>query len=306
MDVAIIGAGAIGGYYGARLAHSGHRVHFLARSNYEHLRQHGLKVESVEGDFSLSAAEIHVYNDWAALPACELVCVTTKAGANATVFPQLGAILQPGTDIVLLQNGFGAEEQLAALYPQARIFAGLCFICTYRVAPGHVRHTAHGAISLAALHRSDDDRLPALAQVFRQAGLTAPVLSDVRTARFRKLVWNIPFNGLSVVLDATTDKLLAAPPARRLLTDLMTEIRQAAAASGIVIEAAFVDQMLAVTEPMGAYSPSMRLDYLAGRPLEIDAIYRQVIADARTHGFTMARTEQLADQLEYCQDRPRP
>jgi 2-dehydropantoate 2-reductase len=303
MDVAIIGTGAIGGYYGARLAHSGHQVHFLARSDYGQLRDHGLKVESVEGDFSLTPGDIRVYDDISQLPACDLICVTTKATTNDTVLPQLGPVLKPGSAILLLQNGFGVEERLAALYPGAQIFAGLCFVCTFRAGPGYVRHTAYGAISLAALNPADRGRLPDLSQIFRDAGLEAPILGDVLTARFRKLVWNIPFNGLSVVLNATTGELLESAPARRLLTALMREILEAAAACGVVIEDDFITQMLAITEAMETYSPSMRLDYLAGRPLEIDAIYRQVIAYAQAHGFTMTRAKQLADQLEYLQSR---
>ncbi|MDR1266537.1 MAG: 2-dehydropantoate 2-reductase [Propionibacteriaceae bacterium] len=306
MDVAIIGTGAIGGYYGAKLARGGHRVHFLARSDYQTLLDHGIEVESVAGDFCLPREAFSVWRDPADLPACDLVCLTAKATANADLLPRLGPALKPGATILVMQNGFGVEERLAALYPQAHVCAGLCFVCVTRPSPGHVRHTAYGAVSLAPLDPADAPRVETLAQAFVAAGLEAPVLSDVLTARLRKLVWNIPFNGLSVVLEATTGDLLASPPARRLLIALMGEVLAGARACDVIIEQAFIDQMLAVTQSMASYDPSMRLDHLAGRPMEIDAIYRQVMALVHSHGFNMALTGQLADQLEHIQNRPRP
>ncbi|MDR1078596.1 MAG: 2-dehydropantoate 2-reductase [Propionibacteriaceae bacterium] len=304
MDVAIIGTGAIGGYYGAKLARAGHRVCFLARSDYQRLVDHGIAVESVAGDFDLPPQAFTVRRDPADLPACDLVCLTAKATANDDLLALLGPALKPGATILAMQNGFGVEERLAGLYPQAHVCAGLCFVCVTRPSPGHIRHTAYGTVSLAPLDPGDAPLVEDLARVLTAAGLEAPVLGDVLTARLRKLVWNIPFNGLSVVLEATTGDLLASPPARRLLTALMGEVLAAARACGVVIEEAFIPQMLAVTESMASYDPSMRLDHLAGRPMEIDAIYRQVMALARAHGFDMALAGQLADQLEHIQNRP--
>jgi len=303
MDIAIIGTGAIGGYYGARLAHAGHTVHFLAHTEYAHLKAHGLTVESYLGDFSLPPEDLNVYGDIVDLPACDVVCVTIKATANEAVLPILWPVLKPGGVILLMQNGFGVEQQIAARHPDIHVVAGLCFICSFRDGPGHVRHTAYGEISLGPLDPSDRPVVDGLAELFAGAGVGVKVLGDVVTARFRKLVWNIPFNGLSVVLDATTTELAESPAARRLLRALMEEIAAAGAACGITVEPEFIDQMMASTDDMDAYNPSMRLDYLAGRPMEIDAIYRNVIAYAQAHGFAMTRAEQLADELEYLQLR---
>jgi 2-dehydropantoate 2-reductase len=301
MDIAIIGTGAIGGYYGARLAHAGHAVHFLAHTEYAYLKAHGLKVDSYLGDFSLPPDGLLVYADSADLPAVDLVCITAKATANDAIFPALGRLLKPGGTLLLMQNGFGGEQQLAGLYPEAHVVAGLCFICSFRDGPGHVRHTAYGEVSLGPLTPADRPAADAVAAAFAAAGVAVQVLGDVVTARFRKLVWNIPFNGLSVVLGATTTDLAESPAAQRLLRALMEEIAAAGAACGITVEAEFIDQMMASTGGMDAYNPSMRLDYLAGRPLEIDAIYRHVIAYAKDHGFAMTRAEQLADELEFLQ-----
>ncbi|MDR1808053.1 MAG: 2-dehydropantoate 2-reductase [Propionibacteriaceae bacterium] len=303
MDVAIIGAGAIGGYYGARLAHGGHTVHFLAHSEYDHLKAHGLRVDSVEGDFSIPANELHVYNDVVDMPPCDLVCVATKATANDDVLPILWPVMKPDGVLLVMQNGFGIEQQLAARHARVHIFSGLCFICAFREGPGHVRHTAYGAITLAPLNPDDQVRLGQLEHLLTAAGLEVSTQPDVVTARFRKLVWNIPFNGLSVVLDATTKDLAESPAADRLVRALMAEVVEAAAACGVTIDAGFIDEMAGSVAGMAEYSPSMRLDYLAHRPLEIDALYRNVAAYAKDHGYTMARTEQLADELDYLQAR---
>ncbi|MDR1824926.1 MAG: 2-dehydropantoate 2-reductase [Bifidobacteriaceae bacterium] len=298
MDIAVIGTGAIGGYYGARLATAGHRVHFWSRSEHAHLTAHGLTVDSCLGDFSLEHPLAYARIDQ--MPPCDVVLVTIKATANDQVFDAIGPVVKPGSQIVLMQNGFGNEPVLAALYPQARIYAGLCFICSFRDGPGVVRHTAYGNISLASL-LPDAAGLAELAGLFNGAGVETQVIGQVVEARLRKLVWNLPFNGLTVVLNATTEDIAASPPARAMAAGLMAELLEAAQACGSPIEPAFADQMLATIDPMGPYNPSMRLDFLAGRPMEIDAMYWNVIRYAAQHGYDMRAATLLARQLEHRQ-----
>jgi 2-dehydropantoate 2-reductase len=299
--VAVVGTGAIGGYYGARLAHAGHRVRFVARSGADALREHGLTVDSWLGDFSVRRPDVR--GDVADLPPSDLVLVATKATGNDDVFPSLGPALKPGAALVCLQNGFGAEERLAALHPRAHVFGGLCFICSYRTdEPWVIEHTAYGRLSLAALDPVGAAReLDRLAAVFRGAGVDTEVLGGVLEARLRKLVWNIPFNGLSVILGATTGDLAASPAARRAVESLMSEVIEAAAAGGVVIEPEFAVSMMGTTDSMDAYNPSMRLDHLAGRPMEIEAIYWNVIRWAESLGCEMPRAALLAWQLEHVQ-----
>ncbi|MDR1799524.1 MAG: 2-dehydropantoate 2-reductase [Bifidobacteriaceae bacterium] len=298
MDIAVIGTGAIGGYYGARLARAGHRVHFWSRTEHAYLRDHGLTVDSYLGDFSV--AKPLAYAQIADLPACDIVLVTIKATANQAVFPALAPVIKPGTAVVLMQNGFGNEPLLAKLYPQARIYAGLCFICTFRDGPGRVRHTDYGLVSLAS-QVPDAARLADLAAVFMGAGIETKTVGQVLEARLRKLIWNVPFNGLTVVLDATTADLAASPSIQVLAHAMMEELIEAAAAAGVTIEASFADEMLATLDTMGPYNSSMRLDYLAGRPLEIEAMYWNVIHFAAQHGYQMKYATMLARQLEYRQ-----
>jgi 2-dehydropantoate 2-reductase len=300
VEIGIVGSGGVGGYYGARLAHAGHTVHFQTRSDAEHIREQGLRVTSPEGDFSIdrpsAAASI------ADLPPCDLLLVAVKATANAQVIPQLGHALKPGGSMVLMQNGFGAEPAFAVAYPKVPLYAGLCFVCSSRVGPGHIEHAAYGKVSIAGW-RPDPEGASALVSMFEDAGVEAEALPDVTTARLRKLVWNIPFNGLTVVLDATTAELLEDPHARALVRDMMVEVSDAAAAGGVDIPSSFIDEMLRTTDLMPAYDPSMRLDYLAGRPMELDSMYGNVITWARTKGFEMPRAQAVVNALHFLQSR---
>ncbi|MDR0875356.1 MAG: 2-dehydropantoate 2-reductase [Clostridiales Family XIII bacterium] len=300
MDIAIIGTGAIGGYYGARLAHSGNDVHFLLHSDFEYVKEHGLTVDSHFGDFSLPKPKI--YANTREMPPCDLVCVAVKATANAVIFPQLAGVVKAGGAILLLQNGFGYEPQLAALYPKQSILAGLCFICSYRDGPGRVRHTDYGKLSLAAMD-NDGDALARISELFERAGVETEVKADLTEARIRKLMWNIPYNGMSVIADCRTDALVKNPAMRSATCAVMDEILQAAKAVGAAIEPSFADEMVRLTDEMVPYDPSMRLDFLAGRPLEIEAIYGNFIDYAEQRGYEMRFAKMMKWQLEYLETR---
>jgi 2-dehydropantoate 2-reductase len=308
---AVIGVGAVGGYYGARLAAAGHELHVVARSDAEHLRRHGLRVDSVDGDLSLPAGSFAVHDDPAGVPAVDVVVLAVKT----TVGPDEAARLvrplaRPGTIVVALQNGLGVEAPLAAVAPGCPVLGGMCFVCTTKVGPGHVHHLDFGAVTLGE-HTADGrpagvtPAVEAVAADLRAAGVPAHGLDDLATGRWQKLVWNIPYNGLSVVLDAGTDELMADPSARALVRDLMGEVIGGATACGHPIPDRFADDMLTATDAMKPYRTSMKHDHDAGRPLEIDAIYEAPLAAAEAAGFPMARTGAVARQLHFLDGRKR-
>ncbi|MDR0885739.1 MAG: 2-dehydropantoate 2-reductase [Clostridiales Family XIII bacterium] len=337
LDIAIIGTGAIGGYYGSRLHHAGHSVHFLVHSEkeYEHIEKNGLKVDSFLGDFSVEHPLI--YKNVTEMPKADLIIIAVKATANDTIFPMIAPLVKDDadttdsekTDIILMQNGFGFEKRLALLYPNSRIFGGLCFICSFKDSLGHIRHTDYGAITLAqylvgqdvphddlivvdrsskddlddaldGLHDfKDDEALEALADILRGADIEVSVNHNLVEARIKKLIWNIPYNGLSVICDCNTDVMTQDPSLRLLVRATMEEIREAAYASGIVISEEFLDEMVQLTVDMEPYSPSMRLDYLAGRMMEIEALYTGIIHYASNYGYNMKIVKTLRCQLQY-------
>jgi 2-dehydropantoate 2-reductase len=299
---AVIGTGAIGGFYGAMLQRAGCEVHFLLRSDYEYVKENGLVVNSIFGDFILSS--VNAYRDAADMPPCDVAIAAIKATQNSCLKEILPKIVKPGATILLLQNGIGVEPELARLLPNHPILSGLCFICSNKVGMGHVHHLDYGDITIGAYADGYEPagitkEMMAIADDFNIAGIPTILIEDLQLARWRKLVWNIPFNGLSVVLDAKTDKMMADPATRELAADLMHEVLAAAAACDCDIPAEFVTKMIDFTTEMQPYLTSMKLDYDNGRSLEIEAIYANPLRLAKERGVAMPKTEMLYQQLRF-------
>jgi 2-dehydropantoate 2-reductase len=296
----IVGAGALGAYYGASLAHAGLDVRFLLRSDWEQVRAHGLRVESVRGDLSLASPSI--FRNPAEVPPSDVVLVGLKTTANHALASLLGPLTRPDATVLMMQNGLGIEEEAAAVVPGRTVLGGLAFLCANRVGPGHVRHLDYGSVRLAE-YRSDGSAagvtpaMEAIAADFGAAGIRVDLEEDLRVARWKKLVWNVPYNGLCVVRDTTTDVLMADPPTRALVREIMGEVRAIARGCGCDVPESFVEKMLADTEAMASYRPSMKLDFDAGRPLEVEALYARPIAAARAAGVACPRIEELHADL---------
>lgn len=302
--IGIVGAGAIGGFYGTLLARAGHDVHFLLRSEYETVRQQGLTVHSaVHGALHLDG--VQAYRHAEQMPACDWLLLGAKTTSNAELAPLLGQIAAPGARIVSLQNGLGVEDALCPLLPAGlHLLGGLCYVCAYRSAPGVVEHQSLGAVSLAyhsgpaAVGEASaivDDAV----QLFGSSGVNASGLPDLEQARWQKLVWNAPYNGVSVLLDAGTKGLMSHPQSRLLVKTLMEETIRAAAACGYVLPAGLADRMLAGTDAMPDYFPSMYHDFKHRRPLELEAIYEVPLSRAVAAGCDMPRTEMLLQALKF-------
>lgn len=301
----VVGAGGVGLLYGARLAAAGHEVRWLVRSGAEEIRRGGVEVRTGGAVLRIPAPEVQVFTDPADVPAADVVLLATKATANDALGELLRPACAPGSTVVVFQNGLGAEEQVRAEVPQVgAVLGGLCFVCVHRTGPGRADHLDYGAVTLAPLDGADLPAAEAVAHDLAAAGVETAVLPHLGVARWRKLVWNIPFNGLCTVLDARTDALLADPHSRALVADLMDEVIVAANAAGCPIPTAFRDEMLATTDAMAPYDPSMKLDHDAGRRLEIEAIYDTATAAARHAGAPMPRAEALAAMLRFL-DRTR-
>jgi 2-dehydropantoate 2-reductase len=199
---------------------------------------------------------------------------------------------------------------LSELAVLATVLGGMCFICSNKVGPGHIRHLDFGAITIGEQRAGRTSAgitaaVDAVSSDLEAAGLPVQRIENLVAGRWRKLVWNIPYNGLSVVLDAGTDELMADPVTRALVADLMAEVLGAAEACGHHIEPDFIPYMLRTTDKMTPYKTSMKLDFEARRPLEIDAIYGAPITAARAAGFEMVRTETLFAQLQFLDARNR-
>lgn len=297
MRYAVIGTGAVGGYYGGRLANAGHDVHFLLHSDYDYIKQNGLQVDSCNGSFHLDSPNI--YRSTADMPKADVVIVALKTTRNLLLKELLPPLLHSETLVLLIQNGIGPEPELQQWFPNLYIAAGLAFICSAKTEPGRVNHQCYGNINIGNYSCKNTEIIDCLMSDFIQSGINA-ALVEYHEARWKKAVWNMPFNGMTVVMNAQTDKLLAQPDTLSLIRRQMLEVIGAAQALGVKnIDATFADKMIENTIKMVPYSPSMKLDYEYHRPMEIDFLYTNAIKAAHSVGYTMPCLEMLEAQLRF-------
>ena len=276
---AVLGSGAVGGLYGGMLAHAGADVHFLLHSDIDHVRKHGLRVESVLGDFHL--ADPNVYDSVDQMPRCDVVLVALKTTLNDQLDRLLPPLVDSSTVVLTLQNGLDVEADAERSVGKGRVLGGCCFLCSNKVGAGHIRHLDYGRIAFGVYRSAETDRETRdVEQRGRQiladlqaAGVDANWSDDLAATRWRKLMWNIPFNGLSVTLDASTDKLIGCPVSRRLAEQLIEEVHRGAATCGVSVPDEARAQTIRNTEKMVPYDSSMRLDDKHGRPMEVEAIF---------------------------------
>lgn len=291
--IAIVGAGSVGCYYGARLA-SVAEVSFLMRSDLAAVRERGLRVHSVAGDLHLDP--VRAFATTEEIGPADLVVVALKTTANEALPELIPPLLKPGTVLLTLQNGLGNEAFLASAFPGRPVLGGLCFVCINRGEPGVIHHLAHGKVEMGA--HSGSEALASVADLFVRAGLDCRVSPDLGLARWRKLVWNVPFNGLSIAAGGIDTRRILDDPALLARTRaLMDEVVATAAALGHRIGPDFVEANLRGTMEMGPYQPSSLVDFLAGRSVETEAIWGAPLREARALDVPVPELERLHRQI---------
>jgi 2-dehydropantoate 2-reductase len=303
--IGILGSGAMGAFYGARLSRAGHDVHFLMRSDYDAVRSKGLFIKSFEGDFHIHPP---AYRTASEMGACDLLIVGLKSTDNDALPDLLRSTTTPESIVLTLQNGLGNEEAveiaLNGLYPdlnaEERVLGGVAFICSNRTGAGEIHHMDHGWIRMAEFRGPARERTNSVAELFRSAGIRCDVYDSLITARWEKLVWNIPFNGLGVAARADTERILSNPALCAAARGLMDEVIAAAAGDGVTIKPSLAEKMMKNTTTMGAYRTSMQIDYEAGRPLEVEAIIGEPLRRAQRADIPTPRLEMLYGIIREC------
>ncbi|GAX37795.1 putative 2-dehydropantoate 2-reductase [Nodularia sp. NIES-3585] len=303
---AILGTGALGGFYGAKLQQAGLDVHFLLKSDYEQVSQSGLFVESKDGDFTLT--QVNAYNNVEQMPRCDVVIVALKTTQNHLLPKLLPPVVKDSGVVLVLQNGLGVEENIARIVSNVQVMGGLCFLCSNKVGAGHIRHLDYGKITLGEYtpeyqQHSITDRMQQIADDFQNAGIPIELAADLLVARWQKLVWNIPYNGLSVILNATTDELMADADTRKLVEQLMNEVAAGAKSSGRIIPESFIQTMLNYTVKMKPYRTSMKIDYDQHRPLEVEAIFGNPLKKVQAAGVNLPQINCMYHQLKFLNKR---
>lgn len=315
MKIAVVGCGALGSYYGARLCRAGHETHFLLRSDYETVRQRGVTIRSPEGDFHVQPI---CARDPGEIGPAELVLIGLKTTANAALPKLLPPLAGPDTLVLTLQNGLGNEEAVAALVGADRTLGGLCFVCLNRIAPGEILHVAHGAVVMGEYGRPPQPRTHRIAEVIKDSGVFCKVTEDLAATHWEKLVWNIPFNGLGVAGAAgieavesgriapgkklgpclTTDILLGDPRWEKLVRELMMETIHAARALNLSVPESAAERQIARTRDMGPYKASTLIHFERGQELELESLFLEPLRQARKAGADCPRLEALCEVLK--------
>jgi 2-dehydropantoate 2-reductase len=323
MKVAVVGCGAVGSYYGAKLSRAGQDVHFLLRSDYDVVRHKGVTIRSRDGDF-------HVDPKCARTPKeigpVDLVLIGLKTTANDQFPSLLPPLVGPRTAVLTLQNGLGNEELLANIIPVEQILGGLCFVCLNRPQPGLIQHIDHGAIVIGEFNRYPEPRTHDFATMFRNAGVPCKVADNLAQAHWEKLTWNVPFNGLGVASVAgkeavlsgklrpdaplgpclTTDQLLADADWEMLVRELIREVIAAARGLGFKLSDDLEQKQVERTLTMGAYKPSTLIDFERRQPLELQSLFLEPLRQARSVGVATPRLENLSRILEHLEFTAKP
>ncbi|NET72463.1 MAG: putative 2-dehydropantoate 2-reductase [Sphaerospermopsis sp. SIO1G2] len=306
LSYAIIGTGALGGFYGAKLQNAGSEVHFLLNSDYEQVSQNGLIIQSKDGDFMLP--QVNAYNNVEKMPPCDVVIVALKTTKNYLLPQLLPPVIKDNGTILVLQNGLDIETEIAQIVKNVTIIGGLCFLCSNKVGAGHIHHLDYGQITLGEYavnyqQMGITSRMQEICQDFENAGIKIELTEDLLLGRWKKLVWNIPYNGLSVILDATTDELMANSYTRALVEKLMLEVQLGAKSTGREIPDSFMQMMLDYTLKMKPYRTSMKIDFDEFRPLEVEAIVGNSIKKAAENNVILPLISGLYQQLKFLDER---
>ena len=298
MKYGIIGTGAIGGVLGGLLCQKGHDVCFVAKSNFGALQKTGLTL--ISNDQTIAVHPI-VYNDISDMPKCDVLILLTKATANAELLPKLPNALNPGGSIIILQNGIGAEESLAGSVKSEQLFGGICYIKARQIQPGVMSYQGQEFVTIAPYATNDQSqlRLGEIAADFNAAGIKTTVTDSLVNVRWKKLVMSIPFITLSIKYNAKFHQILTEHYDE--LTELANEVAEGGRSCHIDIPQAWVENELnkwrTLFLRLPDSQPSMKDDYDARRPMEIEAIFFNVMKLAKQNGLSLPKTSAMYNEM---------
>lgn len=322
-SIAIIGTGAVGGYYGARLWESGkYDVKFQMRGdNYEVSSRDGLRVDSIDGNIFIPSNELEAFTNAKDVGPVDWVILCIKSSSLEDVPDLVCPLVDPDrTRILAIMNGL-IEEDLIQFFESrvgkdfcAALYGGMALVCSNRVAPGHISHSYAGLLSGGVAISDETYTDKENEQAFRD--LWAPTSVDIAYeqsllgGRWRKCLWNLPFNGISVAMNGiTVDKIVNDQGLRRLALNIMDETIAAAntdlAAHGVHEEFYLNDEdkrkMMELSDNMGAYRTSTMIDFVEGRPLEVDYLFAKPVERAQSLGVPVPHLETIVAQIQALQ-----
>jgi 2-dehydropantoate 2-reductase len=303
--ILIVGAGAVGSYYGARLAQAGAEVSALLRSDYDAVIRNGIQIKSIDGDLHFTPKEvindISLYRD---IP--DYIIVATKVLPEIDVPALIQKKISGETSIVLLQNGIDIELPVAAAFPENEIISALAFICVSRIGPGIVDHQDYGRIVIGKYPGGSSRKTELLARLFSKSGVACERDPDIIAARWKKLLWNAPFNPISVLGGGIdTRDIMESEAALLLVRNVMREVVNLSEKAGHRVHESLIEKNIEDTRTMTPYKTSMLLDYENKRPMEVEAILGNAVKSAVRHGVSVPAIQALYALLKLVDEKNR-
>jgi len=297
MKIGVVGAGGVGGYYGARLASAGAEVGLIARGDHlAAIRERGLRVRADDGDFTVRVA---ASDDPAEIGPCDAVLFCVKSYDTDQAAALLGPLLKPETGVVSLQNGVDNEEKIAARIGPEHVLGGVSFILAHIAEPGVVEQMGSvRRVVFGELDGSRSDRVEQLLAEFRRAEVDSDIADDIRVVLWDKFAFLCALAGLTAVTRLPIDELLAVPETRELFREMVREASIVARAEGVELAEDIVDQKTAFAERLGPDSfSSLHHDLVSGHRLELDALHGELTRRAARHGIPVPVSEMIYSLL---------
>ena len=298
MRIVIVGAGAVGTFFGALLVRGGQDVCFVARgAQLDALRRGGIRIESLLlGEIVVPRVQVVARASDAG--AADLVLVCVKANQTSAILDDLAPLAGPATSIVTLQNGVDSDEAIAQRWGRERVFPAVVYVGATAEHPGVVSHVAAGTIVIGARPGGDAARLPGIRDALSASGQPVRISDDIQYERWQKLLWNAAFNTVSAITGRTPRELLASDAARAILLGLMREVVAVAQASGVPLRDRDIDPQIAWTARATAIRTSMMVDRERHRAMEIDALIGVIVHTGRAHAVPTPMSETVYGLLK--------
>ena len=283
MRIAVMGAGAVGGYFGAKLAVAGHSLSFIARGKQlETMQRSGLTIESSQGDLHVKDAVFIA--DATKVGNVDLVLFCVKSYDTTGAAEQITPLVGAETQILSLQNGVDNTDKISRLWGNNRTVAGVVYIGAAITRPAVIQHSAGGRIIFGALDGAGDERATHVHQILAAAGIPCEISAEIRKAQWRKLLWNAAFCAISCLTHATVKDIVESDSLRSVAIDCMQEVITAGKTQAVSLEAALMEETLAFSRSLGDFKPSMLQDLEAGKALEYEAFNGIVVQLLRQAG----------------------
>ncbi len=292
MKILVMGAGAVGAYYGARLQQAGEDVVYCARGeNLRAMQQRGIEIASIRGDLKL---KVNATDEPRRLAPYDLILFCVKVYDTEAAAAAIKGCLAPDGAIMTLQNGVENEARLSELFGASAVMGGNARIGAELVAPGKIEHKTSGTIEFGELDGRISARTGAIAEAMRRAGIFGELSTNVRASRWDKLMWNAAFNTVTTLTHRTVGEVLDDPVGYALIRNLMEEVRAAAAADGVELSGERIAQVLAHSNRnLRPVRTSTLQDLQRGKPLEVEALIGVVVRIARRHGIKAPISETI-------------